>query len=94
MDAIRLDGHIDDEHRLLAQAPGSIPPGPVTIWIVPASEEDDAGRGIEHIRRGQSKVDPLASVSNGFGQQVDESSNIVVCGLLPGLPLGDINLRS
>ena len=44
MDSIRIDGIIDNEHRLLADVPGCIPPGPVTVWIAPASrDEDDAG---------------------------------------------------
>ncbi len=44
MESIRFEGRVDDQHRLSAEVPGSIPPGPVTVWIAPApSEEDPAG---------------------------------------------------
>ena len=52
MDSIRVHGHVDDQHRLLAEVPGSIPPGPVTVWIATSDQEDDAGQswmtGIAH----------------------------------------------
>jgi hypothetical protein len=43
MDSIPIHGQIDDQHRLSAVVPGSVPPGPVTVWITPAIQEDDAG---------------------------------------------------
>jgi hypothetical protein len=43
MNTIRLAGQVDDNHRLSAEVPDSVPPGPVTVLIVPAGEEDDAG---------------------------------------------------
>jgi hypothetical protein len=44
MDSISIQGHVDNEHRLSAIVPGSVPPGPVTVWIgASAAEEDDAG---------------------------------------------------
>ncbi len=52
MDTIRVDGFVDDNHQLSANVPGSVPPGPVTIWIASNSAEDDAGPawsyGISH----------------------------------------------
>jgi hypothetical protein len=44
MDTVRLHAYIDEHHQLSLKVPGSVPPGPVTVWIVPNSEEDDAGR--------------------------------------------------
>jgi hypothetical protein len=44
MSAIRVTGHVDEEHRLLAAVPESIPPGPVTVLVVPLAEEDEAGQ--------------------------------------------------
>ena len=44
MDMIRLTAHVDEQHHLVAQVPACIPPGRVTVIIVPASDEDDAGR--------------------------------------------------
>jgi hypothetical protein len=44
MTAIRLTGHVDEMHRLVADVPGSIPPGPVTVLIVPELNEDEAGQ--------------------------------------------------
>jgi hypothetical protein len=43
MSAIRISGQVDENHRLSAELPDSIPPGPVTVLIVPTSEEDEAG---------------------------------------------------
>jgi len=43
MQTIKLTGEVDQNHRLSAQVPHSVPPGPVTLLIVPASQEDDAG---------------------------------------------------
>jgi hypothetical protein len=43
MDSIPIQGQIDDQHRLSAVVPGSIPPGPITVWIAPSIQEDDAG---------------------------------------------------
>jgi len=40
---IRVTGCVDDKHLLSAEVPDSIPPGPVTVLILPASQEDDAG---------------------------------------------------
>ena len=42
MDAVRVRGRIDEKRRLSADVPEVLSPGPVTIWIVPA-DEDDAG---------------------------------------------------
>lgn len=42
--SIPIRGHIDADHRLSAEVPDSIPPGPVTIWVEPLPQhEDDAG---------------------------------------------------
>jgi len=44
MESIQFEGHVDDQNRLSANVPGSIPPGPVTVWVVSAeTEEDPAG---------------------------------------------------
>lgn len=43
MDSILIQGHVDDQHRLSAMVPGSVPPGPVTVWIAANAQEDDAG---------------------------------------------------
>jgi len=44
MESIKFEGHVDDQHHLSAEVPGSIPPGPVTVWIASApSKEDSAG---------------------------------------------------
>ncbi len=44
MESIPLEGHVDDQHRLSVDVPGSIPPGPVVVWIAPAEpEEEPAG---------------------------------------------------
>ena len=43
MDSIAIQGHVDERHRLSAIVPGSVPPGPVTVWIATSAHEDDAG---------------------------------------------------
>ena len=43
MNTIKLSGQVDENHRLSAEVPDSIPPGPVTVLIVPVSQEDNAG---------------------------------------------------
>lgn len=42
MKAIELVGDIDEQHRLRAQVPVELPPGPVRL-IVLLPDEDDAG---------------------------------------------------
>ena len=42
MNAVRISGHVDGQHRLSAVVPDSIPPGPVTVLIVGHRDEDDA----------------------------------------------------
>ena len=43
MAALLVTGHVDDQHRLTADVPDTIPPGPVTISISIPALEDDAG---------------------------------------------------
>jgi hypothetical protein len=43
MNAVRISGNVDGQHRLSAVVPDSIRPGPVTVLIVRRSDEDDAG---------------------------------------------------
>ena len=43
MSALTVTGHVDENHQLSAKVPDSVPPGPVTVSIVPASQEDEAG---------------------------------------------------
>ena len=43
MNTVRTTGHIDAKHRLLVDVPDWLPPGPVTVLIVPPSPEDDTG---------------------------------------------------
>jgi hypothetical protein len=52
MTAIQITGHVDEQHCLIAKVPESVPPGPITLLIVPHIDEDEAGRawisGIAH----------------------------------------------
>jgi hypothetical protein len=43
MDSIAIQGQVDEQHRLTAVVPGTIPPGPVTVWLATSSDEDEAG---------------------------------------------------
>ena len=40
MDMVKLSGNVDENHRLSAQVPASISPGPVTVLVVPVSQEE------------------------------------------------------
>ncbi len=42
MDSIKIQGYVDREHRLSASVPGSIPPGPINVWIAPINSEEDS----------------------------------------------------
>ena len=41
MNIVKLSGNIDENHRLSAQVPPSIRSGPVTVLVLPKSQEDD-----------------------------------------------------
>ncbi|HTQ40239.1 MAG TPA: hypothetical protein VMJ32_14525 [Pirellulales bacterium] len=41
MNPITITGQVDEQHLLSARAPDSVPPGPVTILVLPAGEQDD-----------------------------------------------------
>jgi len=43
MKPVELIGNVDDQHRLQANVPESIPPGEVRLIVLP-TEEDDSGR--------------------------------------------------
>jgi hypothetical protein len=42
MKPVELIGSVDDEHRLRAQVPESVPPGEVRVIVLP-TDEDEAG---------------------------------------------------
>jgi hypothetical protein len=44
MNTVQVTGHVNEKHQLSAEVPASIPPGPVTVLIVAAPQEDDAGK--------------------------------------------------
>lgn len=75
MNAIKLTGQVDDQGRLSAKVPAVIPPGPVTVLIMP--DEDDAGAAwMEGIAR--EWADELSDERQDIytpadGQPVDES---------------------
>ncbi len=52
MNTRRITGHVDEQHVLSAQVPDSVPPGPVTIMIIPSAPHEDASEswaaGIAH----------------------------------------------
>ena len=35
MNAVKVTGHVDANHQLSAKVPATVPPGPVTVLIVP-----------------------------------------------------------
>jgi hypothetical protein len=49
MSSVRITGHVDDQGRLSALVPDSIPPGPVTVWVVPPQEDDAGGAWLQGV---------------------------------------------
>ncbi len=45
MGTLKIKGHVNEQHELSAQVPDSVPPGPVTILVVPSSPQDEADDG-------------------------------------------------
>ncbi len=43
MNAVKVTGNVDENHQLSAEVPSTIPPGPITILIIPTTQEDEAG---------------------------------------------------
>ncbi len=43
MRTVKVSGRVNENQQLLAIVPVDIPPGPVTVLIVPATHEDEAG---------------------------------------------------
>lgn len=43
MNLVKVSGTVDANHQLWARVPATIPPGPVTVVIVPVPQKDDAG---------------------------------------------------
>ena len=43
MDPVKVAGNVDENQRLWARVPPTIPPGPVTVLIIPVLQEDETG---------------------------------------------------
>jgi hypothetical protein len=41
MGLVKLAGNVDENGRLSAVVPSSIPPGPVTVLIIPTAQDDE-----------------------------------------------------
>ena len=44
MSAIKIIGHVDENHRLTAQVPEEIAVGPVELVVLQPNDEDEAGQ--------------------------------------------------
>lgn len=42
MNAVKVNGNVDANHQLSVRLPETVPPGPVTVLVVPVGE-DEAG---------------------------------------------------
>lgn len=51
MNVLTVTGYVDEAHRLSAEVPDSIPPGPVTVSITPAAQDDDGAAWMAGIAR-------------------------------------------
>jgi hypothetical protein len=43
MNAVGVEGQVDEKHRLFAVVPDSVPPGPVKVLLLPPMQEEDDG---------------------------------------------------
>jgi hypothetical protein len=77
MNTVTLAAEVDEKGQLSAHVPPSIRPGPVTIVILPASQEDDGGDAwMAAIARewADELADPRQDVYTlADGEPVDES---------------------
>ena len=64
MHSLAIHGHIDDQHRLSAIVPESVPAGPVTVWIVAAQEDDAGAAWMSGV--GQQWADELHNAQAGY----------------------------
>lgn len=64
MKPIELIAHVDEQHRLHAELPIDIPPGPVKITLQPATEEDEERDWLAFINHSWTKdwSDPRESI--------------------------------
>jgi hypothetical protein len=51
MNAIPIHGHVDDDRKLVIQLPATISPGPVTVFVIPRADEDEAIAWTEGVAR-------------------------------------------
>ena len=77
MDSIPIQGLVDEQHRLSAVVPGSIPAGPLTVWIAANPHEDDAGAawmtGVGH-QWAAELLDPAEDIDTpADGESVDQA---------------------
>jgi len=43
MNTVKVTGNVDENQQLSARVPATVPPGPVMVFIVPVSQEDEVG---------------------------------------------------
>ncbi|MEX2171205.1 MAG: hypothetical protein WD851_17930 [Pirellulales bacterium] len=53
-----VQGQVDEQHRLTAVLPDTVPPGPMTVWFSAASEDDAGTAWMDGI--GQQWADDLS----------------------------------
>ena len=77
MNAVKVTGHVDANHQLSAKVPATVPPGFVTVLIVPMPEEDEAGAAwMAGVARewADELTDPAQDIyTSADGEPVDES---------------------
>ena len=74
MKTIKVIGHVDSDHRLVAQVPPSVAPGPIEIDVV-LPDEDAEGEWVRGIARewGAELSDPREDIYTlADGNSVDE----------------------
>ncbi len=71
MESIQVQGHVDGEHNLSASVPVSIPPGPVTVLIVPTILVADDAEGAWSAGIAREWADDLADARQDIYTLVD-----------------------
>jgi hypothetical protein len=56
MKPVEVIGHVNEQHQLHAELPRDIPPGPVKITLIPASEEDEKRDWLAFVNHSWAKV--------------------------------------
>lgn len=63
MSMVKLAGNVDQNGRLSAIVPSSIPPGPVTVLVIPVAQEEEEEADLWTVGIAQEWADELGDTN-------------------------------